>query len=257
MKYLLIFLIISFTVGCSFKTAPKNGKEIEITNGQRVYAQSGSISATAPNNFPKTPFEGYTRFDHDLINFNRHLPNMMSEDVRISVQSIPQNEIANDYLLYKNHGNQMEERYKNFKMSDWEKKNNAERGVNYVKGYVDFIGELKCGTRVESSNIAMGVGTKSYQTNCTYFDNQGGAKNIHFDYSYTYTHSNTKFDTDKSSSIYSAQTMQSQFKQDIKSIFDSLVIHDMDREKMSKEGLFYDKKYDVDTEEKIPNNIGM
>lgn len=142
----------------------------------------------------------------------------------------------------------MEERIKNFKMSDWEKKNNAERGVNYVKQYVDFIGGLKCGTRVESSNIALGVGTKSYQTNCTYFDNQGGAKNIHLAYSYTYTHSGTKNDRDTKSSSITPQAMQTQFKQDMKAIFDSLVIHDMDREKMNKEELLYDKKYDLEGE---------
>ena len=253
MRIILFILSALFLVGCSFQTSLKNGKEIEITNGQRVYTQSGSLSATTPNNFSKVPFNGYKRFDYDLINFDRHLPNMMSEDVRITVRIVPQDEIASDYLLYKNQGNQMEERIKNFKMSDWEKKNNAERGVNYVKQYVDFIGGLKCGTRVESSNIAIGVGTKSYQTNCTYFDNQGGAKNIHLGYSYTYTNRGTKFESDETSSSVSPQAMQKQFKQDMKAIFDSLVIHDMDRERMSKEGLLHNKKYDVDTENNVKN----
>jgi hypothetical protein len=120
--------------------------------------------------------------------------------------------------------------------------------VSYVKSYVDFIGGLKCATRVESSNIALGVGTKSYQTSCYYFDNQKGAKHIHLGYSYTYTHSGTKHDSDTKSSSITPQEMQKQFKQDMKAIFDSLVIHDMDREKMSKEGLLYDKKYDIDSE---------
>ena len=39
--------------------------------------------------------------------------------------------------------------------------------------------------------------------------------------------------------------MQYQFKQDIKAIFDSLVIHDMDRERMAKEGLLHDRKYEI------------
>lgn len=240
----LLFLIAFFIAGC-VSHPPINGRETMITNNQRIYSQSGSISATAPNHFPETPFEGYTRFDHDLINFDRHIPNMMSEDVRVTVSAIPQDEIANDYLLYKNQSNQMEERYKNFKISEWEKKNNAERGVSYVKIYIDFIGGLKCGTRVESSNVALGVGTKNYQTNCTYFDNQRGAKNIHLDYRYTYTHSGTEFDGDTKSSPVTPQAMQMQFKQDMKAIFDSLVIHDMDREKMSKEGLLHDKVYEI------------
>jgi hypothetical protein len=182
------------------------------------------------------------------IQLFRHLPNMMRENMDISVDAIPQNEIANDYLLYRNQSNQMEERIQNFKMSDWEKKNNAERGVRYVKQYVDFIGGLKCGTRVESSNIAMGVGTKSYQTNCTYFDNQGGAKNIHLDYRYTYSHSGTKSDGDTQNNSVTPEVMQQQFKQDMKAIFDSLVIHDMDRGKMGTNGLLHTKQYNVDTE---------
>lgn len=247
-KILLFFITVIFFDGCSFHSDPKNGKRIEVVNNERIYTKSGSISATAPNNFSKIPFEGYTRFDEDLIAFNRHLPNMMSEDVGISVSIIHHDKIANDYLLYKNQSNQMEERIKNFKMTDWEKKNNATRGVNYVKQYVDFIGGLKCGTRVESSNIALGVGTKSYQTNCTYFDNQGGAKNIHLDYRYTYTHSGTKAYGDTQSSSVSPEAMQMQFKEDMKAIFDSLVIHDMDRDKMAKERLLHDKKYDVGSE---------
>ena len=138
-------------------------------------------------------------------------------------------------------------------MSEWEKKNSAERGVRYVKRYDDLIGGLKCATRVESSNIAMGIGTKSYQTNCNYFDNQGGAKIIHFDYRYTYTHSGAKYDSDTKSSSISPEMMQTQFKQDMKAIFDSLVIHDMDRERMSKEELLHDKKYNVDTENNTKN----
>ena len=134
MKQLIFSVIVIFIfTACSFRTIPKNGKEIEITKGERVYTKSGSISGTAPNNL-KVPFMGYTRFDYDLINFDRHIPDMMSEDLRITVSIIPQDKIPNDYLLYKNQGTQMEERYKNFKMSKWEKDNNAERGVKYRKG---------------------------------------------------------------------------------------------------------------------------
>ncbi len=245
MKYFFIILGVIFFNGCSFHSGPKNGKEIEVLHGERIYTQSGSLSATAPNNFPKTPFNGYTRFDYDLINFDRHLPNMMSEDVRITVRTHPTDRIPKVDMLYKKTNDQMEEYERNYQMTDWEKKNNAERGVTYVKRYVDFVGGLKCATRVESSNIALGIGTKSYQTNCNYFDNQGGAKNIHLDYRYTYTHRGTRAEGDTKSSAVSPEIMQQQFKQDMKAIFDSLVIHDMDRERMAKEGLLHEKKYQI------------
>lgn len=244
MKQLVLFFITLFMIGCG-------GSGINLKPNEKLSTQNYSISITGNGWWTGQKIEDrILKFQgiYDRLWFSRHLPNMMSEDVRITVSIIPQGEIASDYLLYKNQGNQMEERIKNFKMSDWEKKNNAERGVNYVKQYVDFIGGLKCGTRVESSSIALGVGTKNYQTNCTYFDNQGGAKNIHIGYSYTYTHSGTKFESDKTSSAVTPQVMKKQFKQDMKAIFDSLVIHDMDREKMNKEGLLHNKKYDLESE---------
>ena len=247
MRTILLFIaVIIFITGCSFRTSPKNGKEIEITNGQRVFSQSGSISATAPNNFPKIPFMGYTRFDYDLVNFNRHLPNMMSEDVKIMVRVPPENQNI-DFLLDKKRSDDLE-RTRALPPTEWERKNLAERGVTYNKHYVDYISGLKCTTNVESSNIALGVGSKRYYTVCGYYDVNGAKKRIDIFYSYTYTHRGTKYDGDTQSSSVSPETMQLQFKKDMKAIFDSLVIHDMDRERMSKEGLLHDKKYDINSE---------
>jgi hypothetical protein len=241
---LLISLVVFFIVGCSSKI-----KRLELKPYTQLSIPSSSINT--PSSFPKNRWITYGDTLHDdgnVIQLFRHLPNMMSEDVRITVRVHPKEDIPLVSMLYKDKNDAMEEYYKNYQISEWEKKNNIERGVNYVKRYVDFIGGLKCATRVESSNIALGVGTKSYQTNCNYFDNQKGAKNIHIGYSYTYTHRGTKFKSDKTSSTITPEAMQKQFKQDMKAIFDSLVIHDMDREKMSKEGLLYDKKYDLESE---------
>ena len=256
MRNILFFIaVIIFITGCSFRTSPKNGKEIEITNEQRIYTQSGSLSATAPNNFPKVPFNGYTRFDHDLINFDRHIPNMMSEDVKITVRVPPENQNIN-FLLDKKRSDDLE-RTRALPPTKWERKNLAERGVTYNKHYVDYIGGLKCTTNAESSNIAMGVGHIKYYTVCGYYDVNGAKKRIDIFYNYTYPHSGIKYDSDTKSSSVTPQVMQKQFKQDMKAILDSLMIHDMDREKMNKEGLLYDKKYEINTEEKIPNNTGL
>lgn len=238
----LILLMALILGGCAAHM-PVNGRETIITNNQKIYSQSGAISATAPNNFPKSPFEGYTRFDYDLIDFERHLPNMMSEDVKISV-SVPERlkESTEKFFI------------KNFDFEKWGQEvlsrpdivaNMKERGVNYSKKYVDYIGGLKCGTDVESSNLALGVGSKRYYTVCGYYDSIGAKKRIDIFYNYMYTHSGTKYDGDTGSGSVSPEAMQRQFKQDMKAIFDSLVIHDIDRERMSKEGLLHDRKYEI------------
>lgn len=246
MKHFFLILIIFILSGCY-----SSSNRINLTPNTKLTNQSTSI--LVPSSSYETPWIAWFLFSEKYIQLFRHIPDMMSEDIRITVRSIPKDEISTDFLLYKNNGTQMEERRKNFIMSEWEKKNNKERGVSYRKSYVDYIGRLKCGTRVESSSIALGVGTKSYQTNCTYFDNQNGAKNIHLMYTYTYSSKGTKFQDDKTSSNVTAEKMQEQFKKDIKAIFDSLVIHDMDIEKMSKSNLLHDKKYDVNTENEIKN----
>jgi hypothetical protein len=129
--------------------------------------------------------------------------------------------------------------------SEWAKKNLAEGGVRYSMWYVDHISGLKCSTNVESSDVALGVGNKKYGTYCAYYDINGGRKEIDISYRYTYTHSGTEFDGDTQSNSATPQAMQQQFKQDIKAIFDSLVIHDMDKDRMSKEGLLHDRKYEI------------
>lgn len=223
--------------------APVNGSYTKIKNNERIYSQSKAISATAPNNFPKNSFLGYTRFDYDLIDFERHLPNMMSEDVKITVGSPENLKNSTEKFLIKN-----------FDYEKWAQEvlnrpdivaNMKERGVSYSKKYVDYIGGLKCGTDVESSNLALGVGSKRYYTVCGYYDTVGAKKRIDIFYNYTYTHNGTKYDSDTKSSSVTPDAMQNQFKQDMKAIFDSLVIHDMDRERMSKNGLLPNKKYEI------------
>jgi len=214
-----------------------------ITDNQRIYSHSGLISASAPNNFPKKPFVGYTRFDKDYLNFERHLPNMMSEDVSISV-SIPKRlkksteKFFDKYFDFEKWGNEV------LKRPDIVK-NMQERGVKYSKKYIDYIGGLKCSTDVEAANIVLGVAYKKYYTVCGYYDTNGVKKRIDIFYNYTYTHSGIKYDSDKQSSSFSPEAMQMQFKKDMKAIFDSLVIYDMDRKKMAIEGLLHDEKYQI------------
>lgn len=251
MKYLLILLITIFLVGCSSQV-----RILELEPYTKL--SSPSISLEIPNSFPNTLWKmsGTKYFNDDnKIYFNRHIPNVMSENVRISVGTPENLKKSTDKFLIKD-----------FDFDKWAKEvfsspdivaNMKERGVTYSKKYVDYIGGLKCGTDVESSNIAMGVGNKEYYTVCAYYDMTGAKKRIDIFYDYTYTNRGIKYDGDKTSSNVSPQIMQEQFKQDIKEIFDSLIIHDMDRERMKKEDLLYDKKYDISAEEKVKNNTGL
>ena len=102
-------------------------------------------------------------------------------------------------------------------------------------------------------NIDDKSGSIGYSTHCGYIAKNGDKAFLSIDYGYI----KAKKEMGREKIIPLSIQKQVQFKQDMKAIFDSLIIHDMDRERMGKEGLLHDKKYDVDTEEKIPNNIGM
>lgn len=205
-----------------------------------------SISINIPCSFPKIKWRksGDTLYDSDnAIYFRRHLPNMMSEDVRITVGSPESLKKSTEKFLIKN-----------FDYEKWAQEvlvrpdivaNMKERGVNYSKKYVDYIGGLKCGTDAESSSPALGVGFKKYYTVCGYYDTSGNKKRIDIMYHYISSFNGTKFQSDTTSTITSGKDIDTLFKQDMKAIFDSLVIHDMDRGKMSKEGLLHDKKYEI------------
>lgn len=238
MRNILFIFLIVLIYGCG------SNHNIQLTPDLKLTSQS--IHIDAPSSSYGVAWEAwYLTSAKNNIQLFRHLPNMMSEDVRMTVKTVPAGEKGMYGLLNKNFDLEANLQQP---LTEWEKKNIAERGVKYRKKYVDFIGGLKCSSSIEKANLALGVGSAKYGTTCAYYDTSGGRKEIYISYRYTYAHNSTKFDGENSSSIYSPQAMQTQFKQDIKAIFDSLVIHDMDREKMSKEGLLHDKKYDIDSE---------
>ncbi len=237
----ILFLVISvlFIEGCS-----SGIKRLEL----EPYAKLSipSISLNAPSNFPKDKWITYGDSLYDsgnVIQLFRHLPNMMSEEVRITVY-VPETRINIDYLLDKKDSDDLE-RLTHLPPSEHNKKNMEERGVAYNRDYVDFIGGLKCVTDVESSSPAQGVGFKKYYTVCGYYDTNGNKKRVDIMYHYISSFNGTKFQSDTTSTITSGKDIDALFKQDMKAIFDSLVIHDMDRERMSKNGLLPNKKYEI------------
>lgn len=238
MRQILLLLITLIIGGCAHSG-------IDLKPKEKLSTQSYSIVITGEGWWTgQKPEARMLKFQgiSDRLWFNRNIPNMMSEDVDITVATVPAGEQGMSNLLNNKHD--LEKSLQD-PPTEWEKKNLTERGVGYRKRYVDYISGLKCSTNVESSNVALGVGNKEYGTYCAYYDVNGGRKEIDISYRYTYTHSGTKHEDDTQSSTVTPEAMQQQFKQDMKAIFDSLVIHDMDKTRMSKEGLLHDKKYEI------------
>lgn len=239
MRTFCLILGMIFINGCT------GSNNIKLTSNLKLTSQSIHIDAP-PSSFGIAWEAWYLTSTKNNIQLFRHLPNMMSENVNITVRIPPENQNIN-YLLDKKKSNDLE-RTTALPPSERNQKNMEERGVVYNKNYVDYIDGLKCVTDAESSSPALGVGFKKYFTVCGYYDTSGNKKRIDIMYHYISSFNGTKFQSDTTSTIASGKDIDTLFKQDMKAIFDSLVIHDMDRERMSKEGLLHERKYDVESE---------
>lgn len=211
------------------------------------------VHILTPGSYPQFPFKTSGINDNKTtIYFHRIIPNMMKQDINIRVTNLDPQDLPEYRMLHKETSKELEKYFGNWQLTDWWMNNHMERGVNYYKNYIDIIGGLKCMTTVESQNMADGIGSKNYQTSCNYYDKQGLPKHIHLDYRFYYTFDRTKFEGGDDPSLvrHRLEEIQLQFKKDMKEIFDSIEIYDMDRDRMQKEGLLYNEKYSLDKESK-------
>lgn len=252
MRNILIMILISIIfVGCN-RVEPEY-RSYKVVNNEKIFSINKAIAIKIPSSYSKVLWSGWSDFRTDRITLDRTIPNMMKQDINIRVENLEPQYLLNYKMLHKETNKELEKYFENQPLTNWEMTNHMERGVNYSKVYVEFIGGLKCVTNVESQNMAAGIGSKHYQSNCNYYNKQNQPKNIHIDYRFYYTFNRTKFEGSDNPSLvrYKLEEIQLQFKKDMKEIFDSLVIYDMDTERMQKEGLLYDEKYSLDNEAKV------
>lgn len=261
MKNILILVfIVLVLIGCV-------GKEyipltvIKMVDNVRIYSKNKIMSVTAPNNRGE-PFIGREHLNKDFLSLTKVVRGEMFEQVLIK-HSYMDIFDSHQYLNKKN--------LDNFEKNIKDGKNivyyNKENGRKYYKAAIDYVDGVKCRTFIsdeysrKSDEYKITIITQPYETYCSFYGLgvAGFERTIHISYEYSYSFESEVFKNNynKKSKSEILKNIQNQFKQDIKEIFDSLVIHDMDRERMKKEGLLYDKKYEINAEEKVKNNTGL
>lgn len=246
MRNLAVLILISFLfTGCIRKSSIVHLKP-------NTKVSSDCISILIPDSYPKNPFYNFGANQSDRIYITRNIPNMMRENIDIYCFNIKNNHTGLKALLHKDKNKTFDKEYTNRYLSDWEMSNYLERRVNYSKQYINFVGKLKCTEDVQSSNIADGVGSKKYSLSCPYYDKQGDKKFIHVMANMYLTFDRTKFVGSDSPSLVKHKLLdiEKQFKMDMREVLDSLEIYNIDIERMQKDELLYNKKYDIEAESK-------
>ncbi|AQW86720.1 hypothetical protein CPIN18020_1538 [Campylobacter pinnipediorum subsp. caledonicus] len=252
MKKIILFIIVTiFFSGCSYKS-----HYIEV--GPNTKLSAPKFAFTIPNSYPNYPFETSEMYNpDDTVFILRDIPNMMKEDIRIFSYELNKTKERHKlvYDLLSKHKTHYDY-YINAPLSDFDLEDDIESRTEYYKRYIDYIAGLKCYTYTYSKNIGMGLGNKNHDTICPYYDINGKETLIRIHYDFVFTAGGTVLEGSKQSSTknYTPQQMNYAFKQDVKEIFDSLEIYDIDKDRMIKQGMYYpDKKYDINADNKVKN----
>ncbi|AQW81919.1 hypothetical protein CPIN17260_1644 [Campylobacter pinnipediorum subsp. pinnipediorum] len=252
MKKIILFIIVTiFFSGCSYKS-----HYIEV--GPNTKLSAPKFAFTIPNPYPNYPFETIRLNNfYNTIRIFRDIPNMMKEDIRIKALNITRlsekyNKLFHSKLTKKN----TFDYYINAPLSDLDLEGHIESRTEYHKRYINYIAGLKCYTISLSTNIGMGLGNRLNSITCPYYNKDGEEMAIMVHYDFIFTTGGTVLEGSKQSSTknYTLQQMNYAFKQDVKEIFDSLEIYDIDKDRMIKQGMYYpDKKYDINADNKVKN----
>jgi len=252
---LILFCLLYIYVDVSSpKDTDEDIRNIAMVNNIRIYSKNGLISVVAPEN-RGIHFIGFSSKNHDFLVLKRAFVGEMVEKVRIEHYYSNKSFDTSQYLNKKN-------------LDKFEKDINNKNAIfhletnrgssTFTKAFIDYVDGVKCRTFLnpiyESFNdtAKLIILTQKYMTYCSFYGlgvPEASERVLEIFYEYHYSFESEIFKNSNKTEEEILKDIQNQFKQDIKEIFDSIKIHTMNREKMQKEGLLYDKKYEIREDE--------
>lgn len=253
MRHILItiFTLLTFT-GCLAKDYAQ-GTETMMVDNVRLYSHNKIMSIEAPFNLGE-PFKGFSTSYKDFLSLTRFIRGRMVEKVLINNYYIsPEGDIFNSFqYLDKKNGDIFEQNVQTNKNTIYY---NEKYGIKYYEGSVDYIDGIRCRSFSQKEKYRedydhkITINIQTYDTFCSYYDLSGKGRLLWITYEYNYSFGSQALKgLDENLKSQSLKDIQHQFKQDIKTIFDSLQIHDMDRAKMKELGLLHNKAYEIKRE---------
>ncbi|QKF58814.1 hypothetical protein [Aliarcobacter lanthieri] len=252
MKNLVVLILISFLfIGCLVKEEGYLSTTNMLDN-IKISSKRQVVSVSAPNNI-SIPFTGKV-IDHlDRIVLIRDIPDQMKEMVHIKHSSETYLFDSNKYFNKENLDSFEKEINENNNIIEYTKR----YGKRYNRAFVDYIDGIKCRTLEWNEfddiyHTTSGKNTKTiklFETYCSFYSfeliDNSYEHFLHLSYSYSYNPESSIFKNKDKTKEQILKNIQNQFNQDISEIFNSIKINSMDREKMKKEGLLYDRKYEI------------
>ena len=245
-RFLFIILFLS---GCGIVTSVDNdNKESKILSiDQRISTKEGLLSLMAPIHKDIGVFYGVYKVEEGMA-LTWAVKNMMASKLIISTESYPGHTFESAKYLNP----------KNLKIFEEETKTkesfyNTTTSAVYKKAYLDYIDGVKCRTFVHADlrqiyqNVIDGekTYTQYYDTYCSFYQPKNIKKPtnmVRLQYEYSFNRKSKAFTDSNKTEQEVLNDIHNIFRQDIQAIFSTIKLG-MDREKMRKEGLLFDKPY--------------
>jgi hypothetical protein len=249
MRNLAVLILISFLlVGCTSKEYIP-ATSVTMSDNVRIYSKNKIVSATAPLN-RGIPFVGEFNHNNEWLSLVRFMHGEMVEKIYIRHTYDSRNFDFYNYLDKKNLDNFEKDIKDNKKIIHHNKYN----GRRYKRAFIDYIDGIRCRTfpwnepsGMYNTTSKRSILTQVYETFCSFYGLgvAGHEQLLHIHYEYSYNFESDIFKNSDKTKEQILKDIQNQFKQDIKEIFNSIKLHYMDRERMKREGLLYDRKYEI------------
>lgn len=240
-----LFFIL-FLSGCSVITDNQEEKILSIN--QRIHSINGLVSIMAPINKNIGVYYNIGEDeDNEFLYLGWGTQNMMVCKLIITTEANPIHTFESAKYLNAKNLKTFEEEIKT-KESFY----NESFGITYKKAFLDYIDGVKCRTFIEKdleqvySHTINGekTYTQYYETYCSFYQAANRKNMIRIRYEYSFNKNSKAFTNTNKTKQEVLNNIENIFRQDIQAIFSTIKLG-MDREKMRKNGLLFDKPYKV------------
>lgn len=246
-----ILIVLGFLLaGCATDDSSSYLEPIYTDDTIRIYSKDRSFSLMGPLKTNIKP-RGSSATLTNIVRLRWGIQDVMVASIRIETDTV--DTFESEFYLKKENIDAFE---KSAKANPNQKYYNKTYARTYKEGYLDYIDGVKCRSfhanepfnKYELSKRDMwgAIWTEEYETYCSIYqaDGKPGLIVIYYEYSYNIRNKDL-FKGDEASNQQVLDMIKNEFRGHIQTVFPTIKFHNIDREKMRKEGLLVDKPYKV------------